>query len=45
MNWKGEKLRNFTVGMVILVYHVGVKASAKREIQAGSGGLWGKGRC
>lgn len=35
---EGEKLSKF---MVILLVRVGVEASAEREAQAGSGGLWG----
>lgn len=30
------------VGPVILIVHLGVEASAVREAQAGSGGLWGR---
>lgn len=39
LRWKGEKLRKFVVGTVVLMVHVGVKASAEREAQAGSGNL------
>lgn len=39
---EGEKLSKFMVDLVILVVHVGVEASAEREAQAGSGGLWGR---